>query len=83
MTCHIGRLRPFFLPLFTEVPGKMNSRKFGCRILHRSPSERRECGFLGPSRRVAEVYILWCWMDMQRGMNAPVLLGLCVWTGAL
>ena len=29
ITCHFGRLLPFFLPLFTEVPGKKtNSRKF-------------------------------------------------------
>src|SRR5215208_6986051 len=36
-----------------------NSPKFRCRIVHRSPSERHEDGFQGPSRRGAEVYILW------------------------
>jgi hypothetical protein len=39
--------------------------KYGFRIVHRSPSWRHENGFLGPSRRAAEVYILSCWIDMQ------------------
>ena len=43
----------------------INSRKSICRILHRSFSWRREDGFYGPSHREAEVYVLWCWMDMQ------------------
>jgi hypothetical protein len=38
---------------------KGHSAKFGCRILHRSRSERREDGFLGPPRRVSEIYMLW------------------------
>jgi hypothetical protein len=44
---------------------KGNSAKFACTILHRSPSEKREDGFLGHSRRVRKIYILWCWIDMQ------------------
>ena len=36
-----------------------NSAKFGFRILHRSPSKRREGGFLGPPRRMSEIYMLW------------------------
>jgi hypothetical protein len=43
----------------------MNSAKFICRIVHRSPSERREDGFLGPPRHVSEIYILWWCIKMQ------------------
>jgi hypothetical protein len=34
-------------------------------IVHRSPSERREDGVLGHLRGVGEIYMLWCWMDIQ------------------
>ena len=53
------------LALIHRSAWKWNSPKFICRIAHRSPSERREDGFLGPPRHVSEIYILWWCMKMQ------------------
>jgi hypothetical protein len=44
---------------------KGNSRKFGFRIVHKSPPESREHRFWGHSCRVREVYILWLCIDMR------------------
>src|SRR5215203_890605 len=44
---------------------KWNSRKFGFRIVHKSPPESREHRFWGHSCRVREVYILWLCIDMR------------------
>jgi hypothetical protein len=51
-----------------------NSRKFRFRIVHRSPSERREDGFCGPSSAPRGDYMLWCWMDIQKSCIAEVRL---------
>jgi hypothetical protein len=45
---------------------KGNSRKFGCTILHRSPSGSREGGFWGHLRHVCEAYMLWCCIKIRR-----------------
>ena len=40
---------------------KVNSRKFICRIVHRTPSPRRENTFLGHSGSLGGNYmLLWC-----------------------
>ena len=43
------------------------SPNFGCMILHTVAHESREDGSCGPWAGVLAVYMLWCWMDMQRG----------------
>src|SRR5215212_9513003 len=47
-------------PLFGQFQ-KEYSRKFACRILHRTPPDGREDGFCGRSRAASEDYMLrWC-----------------------
>jgi hypothetical protein len=45
--------------LFSGVRGKGYSRKFTCRILHKTSSESREDGVLSHSRRASRDYMLW------------------------
>jgi hypothetical protein len=56
----VAKLWPFFLTLIHPSSWKGNSRKFGCRILHRFRSERRESGVIDHSGRWSEIYMLWC-----------------------
>jgi hypothetical protein len=55
------------LTLIHRSARNWNSRKFICRIVHRSPLKGAR---MAPKRLHAAcqgVYMLWCWMDMRCG----------------
>ena len=45
-------------PLIHPSAWKWNSAKFECRIVHKTPSERRENGVLGHLRGVGELHVV-------------------------
>jgi hypothetical protein len=52
--------------LIHPIAWKANSRKFICTIVHKTPSQRREGGFLGHSCSVGEVYMLWWCIKIRK-----------------